>query len=60
MEEDADAPESSSDSAKGCFSCGVLTHTTDQCQSLDESFPFLPPGWQADRIGGQFVLGPDQ
>ena len=42
-EEDAALSESSSDSAEGCFSCGVLTHTTDQCQSLDESFPFLPP-----------------
>ena len=39
-EEDAALPESSSDSAEGCFSCGVLTHTTDQCQSLDESFRF--------------------
>ena len=60
-EEDAaspDSPDSSSDSAEGCFSCGFLTHTTDQCQSLDESFPFLPPGWQADRIGDQFILGP--
>ena len=57
-EEDAASPESLSDSAEGCFSCGVLTHTTDQCQSLDESFPFLPPGWQADRIGDQFILVP--
>ena len=26
------------------FLCGVLTHMTDQCQTLDESFPFLPMG----------------
>ena len=57
-EEDAASPKSSSDSAEGCFSCGVLTHMTDQCQTLDESFPFLPTGWQADRIGDQFILGP--
>ena len=57
-EEDAASPTSSSDSAEGCFSCGVLTHTTDQCQTLDESFPFLPTGWQADRIRDQFILGP--
>ena len=25
---------------RGCFSCGILTHTTDQCQSLDKSLPF--------------------
>ena len=47
------APEASTVSAEGCFSCGVLTHTT-----LDESFPFLPMGWQAERVGDQFILGP--
>ena len=47
-EEDASTPNSLSDSLEGCFSCGVLTHTTDQCQALDESFPFLPTGWQTD------------
>ena len=57
-EEDAASPNPSADSAEGCFSCGVLTHTTDQCQTLDESFPFLPTGWQAERIGDQFILGP--
>ena len=25
---------------------------------LDESFPFLPTGWQADYIRDQFILGP--
>ena len=57
-EEDAAAPDPSADSAEGCFSCGGLTHTTDQCQTLDESFPFLPTGWQAEHIGDQFILGP--
>ena len=56
-EEDAALPNPSAGSAEGCFSCGVLTHTTDQCQTLDESFPFLPTGWQAERIGDQFILG---
>ena len=56
-EEDAASPNSLLDSLEGCFSCGVLTHTTDQCQTLDESFPFLPTGWQADCIGDQFILG---
>ena len=52
--------KSLSDSLEGCFSFGVLTHTTNQCQTLDESFPFLPTGWQAqaDYIGDQFILGP--
>ena len=57
-EEVAASPNSLSDSLEGCFSCGVLTHTMDQCQTLDESFPFLPTGWQADYVGDQFVLGP--
>ena len=57
-EEDAASPDLSSDSAEGCFSCGGLTHTTDQCQTLDESFPFLPMGWQAEHIGDQVILGP--
>ena len=43
-EEDASSPESMLDSLEGCFSNGVLTHTMDQCQTLDESFPFLPTG----------------
>ena len=57
-EEDAASPNSLSDSLEGCFSCGILTHMTDQCQTLDESFPFLPMGWQADYIGDKFILGP--
>ena len=43
-EEDVASPNSLSDSLEGCFSCGALTHTTDQCQTLDESFPFLADG----------------
>ena len=56
-EEDAASPDLSSDSAEGCFSCGGLTHTTDQCQTLDESFPFLPTGRQVEHIGDQVILG---
>ena len=57
-EEDAASPDPSSDSVEGCFSCGGLTHATNQCQTLDESFPFLTTGWQAEHIGDQFILGP--
>ena len=57
-EDDAASPDPSLYSVKGCFSCGGLTHTTDQCQTLDESFPFLPTGWQVEHIGDQFILGP--
>ena len=34
-EENSASPNLSAYSAEGCFSCGVLTHTTDQCQTLD-------------------------
>ena len=57
-EEDVASPHPSSDSVEGCFSCGGLTHTTDQCLTLDELFPFLPTGWQAEHIRDQFILGP--
>ena len=50
--------ESRPESLEGCFSCGELTHETDQCQVLDGLFPFLPLGWQADRIGNDFILRP--
>ena len=28
---------------------------TDQCRTPDESFPFLPTGWQAEHIRDQFI-----
>ena len=31
---------------------------TENCRTLDESFPFLPIGWRAERVGDQFILGP--
>ena len=46
------------ESPAGCFSCGDLTHETEQCPVLDESFPFLPLGWRADRIHDEFILRP--
>ena len=55
-EEDVSSSEPFLESLEGCFSCGELSHETDQCQVLDESFPFLPMGWQADRIGDEFIL----
>ena len=56
VEEDGPSSEPIAESLAGCFSCGVLTHETDRCQELDESFPFLPVGWQADRIGDEFLF----
>ena len=45
-------------STEGCFSCGEWTHNTEQCQALDESFPFLPIGWVVERNENTFSLGP--
>ena len=57
-EEDCVSPEPSADSVEGCSSCGGLTHTTDQCRTQDQSFPFLPTGWQAEYIRDKFILVP--
>ena len=43
-EVDLPPPASRPELPEGCFSCGELTHETEQCPVLDESFPFLPPG----------------
>ena len=51
-------PAPRQESTAGCFSCGVLAHEMEQCSVLDESFPFLPPGWRADRIDDEFILRP--
>ena len=59
-EEDVSSSEPRPKSLEGCFSCGEWTHETDQCQVLDESFPFLPSGWQADRSGDEFILRPSR
>ena len=57
-EEDIIQPELLSDSTEGCVSCGEWTHTTEQCQTLDESFPFLPIGWVSEHNEDRFILGP--
>ena len=57
-EEDVVSPNPSTDSVEGCFSCGGSTHTTNRCRTLDESFPFLPTGWQAEHIRDKFILRP--
>ena len=39
------------------FPVGTVTEE-EQCQALDESFPFLPIGWVAERNENTFILGP--
>ena len=38
------------------FSCGESGHEALRCPILDDSFPFLPPGWQADWTDDGFVM----
>ena len=32
-----------------CLSCGKSGHAATRCPNLDESFPFMQPGWQAEK-----------
>ena len=45
----------------GLVDCGVfLVWQTGSrgipCPALDVTFPFLPPGWQAEKVGGGFAM----
>ena len=33
-----------------CFLCCESGHAASWCPTSDETFPFLPPGWQADKV----------
>ena len=57
-EADVQPPAHRQESTAGYFSCGELDHATERCPVLDESFPFLPPGWREDRMDDEFVLRP--
>ena len=43
-----------------CFSCGKSGHAATRCPNLDESFPFLQPGWRAEKTPGGFIMIPPQ
>ena len=43
-----------------CFSCGKSGHAVTHCPNLDESFPFLQPGWQTEKTSGVFIMIPPQ
>ena len=40
----------------GCVSCGKSGHAATRCPALDESFPFMLPGWRAESTPGGFIM----
>ena len=40
-----------------CFSCGKAGHSANRCSALDESFPFMLPGWRAEWLHHDFASG---
>ena len=39
-----------------CFSCGKVGHGVGRCPKLNETFPFILPGWTAEKVGGSYVM----
>ena len=39
-----------------CFSCGKLGHSATRCPTLDASFPFILPGWKAEKTPTGFMM----
>ena len=41
-----------------CFSCGKLGHAAARCRNLNDSFPFMQPGWQMEKTPDGFMMIP--
>ena len=39
-----------------CYSCGKAGHSATHCPVLDESFPFMLPGWRAEKTPGGYIM----
>ena len=38
-----------------CFSCGKPGHGVSRCPHLDETLPYMLPGWSAEKVDGQYI-----
>ena len=46
-------------SAVKCFSCGNSGHSAARCPKLDITFPFMLPGWRAEKTSiGYMMISP--
>ena len=41
-----------------CFSCGKSGHAATRCPNLNDSFPFMQPGWQTEKTPGGIIMIP--
>ena len=42
-----------------CFSCGKTGHSATRCPTLDVTFPFILPGWKAEKTPmGYLMISP--
>ena len=39
-----------------CYSCGKAGHSVTHCPVLDESFPFMLPGWRTEKTPGGYIM----
>ena len=39
-----------------CFSCGKAGHGANRCPTLDESLPFMLPGWRTESTPGGYLM----
>ena len=39
-----------------CFSCGKAGHGVGRCPELNETFPFMLPGWMVEKVGGGYIM----
>ena len=39
-----------------CFSCGIPRHGVGRCPELDETFPYMLPGWSAEKVGANYMM----